>query len=62
MAKIKATTDKQWPNKYCSKLYEEFEDTKRVIRICKSKTDRQYNDKMNKDKQRPPKWKQKTIN
>jgi hypothetical protein len=32
-----------------SRGYEEFEDTKRIIRICKSK-DRQHNDQMKKDK------------
>jgi len=29
---------------------EEFDDTKEVIRICKSKKDRQYNDQKKKDK------------
>jgi hypothetical protein len=31
-------------------LKEEFEDTKRVIRICKSKKDRQHNGQKKKDK------------
>ena len=34
-------------------VYEEFKDTKGVIRIHKSKRDRQYNDQKQKDKQRP---------
>ena len=37
------------------KLKEEFEDTKGVIRIRKSKTDRQHNGQKKRDKQRPTK-------
>jgi len=33
-------------------LYEKFEDTKRVIRIRKSKKDRQHKGQQKKDKQR----------
>jgi ACT domain-containing protein len=36
-------------------LREEFEDIKRVNRICKSKKDRQLNDQIKKDKQRSTK-------
>jgi hypothetical protein len=36
-------------------MKEEFEDTKWVIRIRKSKKDRQHNDKKKKDKQRSTK-------
>jgi len=43
-------------------LIEEFEDTKVVIIIFKSKKDRQYNGKQKKDKQRSPKHKHKTKN
>jgi cytoskeletal protein RodZ len=32
-------------------VQEEFEDTKRVIRICQSKNDRQHNGQKKKDKQ-----------
>jgi hypothetical protein len=42
----------------CRNLHE-FEDTKGVIRICKSK-DRQHNDQMKKDKQRSTNHTQKT--
>ena len=44
-------------------LQEEFEDTKGVIRICKSKKDRQHNGqkkKVQKDKQRSTKHTHKT--
>ena len=34
---------------------EEFEDTKEVIRICKSKKDRQHTGKKKKDRQRSTK-------
>ena len=34
---------------------EDFEDSKGVIRICKSKIDRQYNGQMKKDKKRSTK-------
>jgi hypothetical protein len=43
-----------------SQQYEEFEDTKGVIRNCKSKKDRQHNDQ--KDKQRSTKHTYKTKN
>ena len=36
-------------------MYEEFEDTKRVIRIRNSKKDRQHNGQKKKDKQRSTK-------
>ena len=36
-------------------MHEEFEDTKRVIRIRKSKKDRQHNNQKKKDKQRSTK-------
>jgi hypothetical protein len=35
--------------------YEEFEDTKGIIKLCKSKEDRQHNGKKQKDKQRSTK-------
>ena len=38
-----------------SLIREEFKDTKEVIRIHKSKKDRQYNDQKKKDKQRSTK-------
>jgi hypothetical protein len=37
-------------------MYEEFEDTKRVIRIRNSKKDRQHNGQKKKDKQRSIKY------
>jgi adenylate cyclase class IV len=60
MAKIKVTTAKRWSNKYYSKQYEEFEDTKGVIRIRKSKMVRQYNGQRKKGNQRPTNARQKT--
>jgi hypothetical protein len=41
-------------------MQEEFEDTKGVIRIHKSKNDRQHNDQKKKDKQRSTKHTHKT--
>ena len=39
-----------------SNIQEEFEDTKGVIRIRKSKKNRQHNDQTKKDKQRSTKY------
>jgi hypothetical protein len=39
-----------WLQVHCKKTEEEFEDTKEVIRIRKSKTNRQHNDQKKKDK------------
>ena len=44
-----------------NKAKEEFEDTKGVIRIRKSKKDKQHNDEMKKDKQLSTKHTHKTI-
>ena len=44
----------------CRRNLHEFEDTKGVIRIRKSKKDRQHNDQMKKDKQRSTNHTQKT--
>jgi hypothetical protein len=41
-------------------MQEEIEDTKEVIRIHKSKNDRQHNDQKKKDKQRSTKHTHKT--
>ena len=41
-------------------MHEEFEDTKGVIRIRKSKKDRQHNGQKKKEKQRPTKHTHKT--
>ena len=38
-------------------IQEEFEDNKGVIRICKSKKDRQHNDKKKKDKEQTTMYK-----
>ena len=38
-------------------MKEEIEDTKGVIRICKSKKDRQHNDKKKKDKEQTTMYK-----
>jgi hypothetical protein len=40
----------------CSTLQEEFEDTKEVIRICKSKKNRQHNGQKKKDKKLEQKY------
>ena len=57
---LRSNLEKQLFHLICVTLFEEFEDTKGVIRILISKKNRQHNGQKEKDKQRSTKHTNKT--